>query len=182
MTYVKKILFETLIFKSAYFDTVIDVSVKKREQNQLEREFTCEDQSHCPYTAEASNLSIGQYSCNPKTISGLFHQEWWITQNSWQEHNSSFPWIEHEIITLLQKLDWKLHGRCTHSYRKEDKHFLYNGECTICFDNNASEAEVITDTKKSRKVNHQIHWRPEQDAKYWIYLSATQKRILADNV
>ena len=29
--------------------------------------------------------------------------------------------------------------------------------CTICFDNNASEAEVITDTKKSRKVNHQIH-------------------------
>ena len=27
----------------------------------------------------------------------------------------------------------------------------------ICFDNNASEAEVITDTRKSRKVNHQIH-------------------------
>ena len=65
---------------------------------------------------------------------------------------------------------------------KEDKQFLYNGECTICFDNNASEAEVITDTKKSRKVNHQIHWRPEQNAKYWIYLSATQKRILPDKV
>ena len=27
----------------------------------------------------------------------------------------------------------------------------------ICFDNNASEAEVITDTKKSRKANRQIH-------------------------
>ena len=53
---------------------------------------------------------------------------------------------------------------------------------TICFDNNASEAEVKTDTKKSRKVNNQIHRRPEQNAKYWIYLSATQKRILADRV
>ena len=28
---------------------------------------------------------------------------------------------------------------------------------TIRLDNNVSEAEVITDTKKSRKVNHQIH-------------------------
>ena len=102
--------------------------------------------------------------------------------NSLQEYNSSFPWIEHEIITPVQKLDWKLYGECTHSYRKEDKHFLYNGECTISFDNNASEAEVIADTKKSRKANHQIDWRPEQDAKYWIYLSATQKRILADKV
>ena len=73
------------------------------------------------FTAEASNLWIVRYSCNPKTVSG-----------------------------------------------------------TTCLDNNASEAEVITDTKKSRKVNHQIHWRPEQNAKDWIYLSATQKRILAD--
>ena len=36
-------IFETLIFKYAYFDTMIDVIVKKREQNELEREFTCED-------------------------------------------------------------------------------------------------------------------------------------------
>ena len=66
--------------------------------------------------------------------------------------------------------------------QKEDKHFLHKGGCAICFDNNASEAEWITDTKKSRKVNHQIHWRPEQNAKYWINLSATQKLILADKV
>ena len=52
----------------------------------------------------------------------------------------------------------------------------------MCFDNNVSEAEVITDTKKSRTVNHQIHWRLEQNAKDLIYLSATQKRILADKV
>ena len=29
-------------------------------------------------------------------------------------------------------------------------------ECTNCFDNNASEAEVVTDMKKLRKVNCQI--------------------------
>ena len=33
MTYVKKILLKTLIFKNVYFDTMIDVTVKKREQN-----------------------------------------------------------------------------------------------------------------------------------------------------
>ena len=43
LTYMEKTLFETLIFKYVYFDTMIDVTVKKREQNQLEREFTCED-------------------------------------------------------------------------------------------------------------------------------------------
>ena len=60
--------FEILIFKYVYFDTMIDVTVKKREQrigmlyfqywewekctkfpNHLEREFTCEDWSHCLY-------------------------------------------------------------------------------------------------------------------------------------
>ena len=29
-----------------------------------------------------SNLYIGRYSCKPKTTSGLFHQEWWITQKN----------------------------------------------------------------------------------------------------
>ena len=34
------------------------------------------------FTAEAWNLWIGRFSCNPKTISGLFHQAWWITQKN----------------------------------------------------------------------------------------------------
>ena len=51
--------------------------------------------------------------------------------------------------------------------------------CTVCLDNDASEAQVIADTKKSRKVHHQIHRRPEQNATDWIYSPATQKRILA---
>ena len=42
-------LLSRLVFKNVYFDTMIDVTVKKREQNQLEREFTCEDLSHCLY-------------------------------------------------------------------------------------------------------------------------------------
>ena len=49
MTHVEKTLFESLIFKYVYYDTMIDVTVKKREQNKLEREFTCEEKSHCPY-------------------------------------------------------------------------------------------------------------------------------------
>ena len=32
------------------------------------------------------------------------NDEW--RKDSLQEYNSSTPWIEHEIITLLQKLDW----------------------------------------------------------------------------
>ena len=36
--------------------------------------------------------------------------------------------------------------------------------------------------RQPRKVNYQIHWRSEQNAEYWILLSATQERILADSV
>ena len=42
------------------------------------------------------------------------------------------------------------------------------------FDSDASEAELITDIKKPRKVHYQIHWRPEQDAVYWVHLSTAQ--------
>ena len=42
------------------------------------------------------------------------------------------------------------------------------------FNSDASEAELITDIKKPRKVHYQIHRRPEQDAVYWIHLSTAQ--------
>ena len=42
------------------------------------------------------------------------------------------------------------------------------------FNSDADEAESITDTTKPRKVQYQIHWRPEQDAVYWIPLSTAQ--------
>ena len=200
MTDVEKTFFETLIFKYVYFDTMIDVTMKKREQRIGMWYFQyCERRSlqnpkinwkeisrvrigRIVFTAEASNLQIGRYSRNPKTISGLFNQEWGITQKHPYKNTihlycglcprsllycRSWTGIVREVYTLVQK---------------KETHFLYNEGWTICFDNNASEAEVITDTKKSRKVNHQVHWRPEQNAKDWIYLSATQKRNLADKV
>ena len=42
------------------------------------------------------------------------------------------------------------------------------------FNSDTDEAELCTDIKKPRKVHHQIHWRPEQDAVYWIHLSTAQ--------
>ena len=38
------------------------------------------------------------------------------------------------------------------------------------FNSDADEAESMTDTTNPRKVQCQIHWRPEQDAVYWIHL------------
>ena len=40
--------------------------------------------------------------------------------------------------------------------QKEDEHFLLQWESVQFVSTNASEAEVITDPKKSRKVNHKI--------------------------
>ena len=44
------------------------------------------------------------------------------------------------------------------------------------FSSDASEAELITDIKKPRKAHYQIHWRPEQDAVYWIHLVHSTRR------
>ena len=37
-----------------------------------------------------------------------------------------------------------------------------------------SEAELITDLNKERKLHYQIHWRPEHDAVYWVHLRSAQ--------
>ena len=42
------------------------------------------------------------------------------------------------------------------------------------FNSDANEAESFSDTSKPRKVKYQTHWRPEQDAVYWIHLSTAQ--------
>ena len=42
------------------------------------------------------------------------------------------------------------------------------------FISDADEEESITDIKKPRTVQYQIHWRTVQDAGYWIHLSTTQ--------
>ena len=139
------------------------------------------------FTADASNLWNWRYSRNPKTISGLFHKEWWLTQRFLTKVEFVYTVHRARDHYCIEEAARKVYTLV----QKEDKHFLYHGGCTIyplpwgctiCLDANASEAEVITDPKESRKANCQIHWRPEQDAKYWIHLSATQERILADRV
>ena len=112
----EKILFETLIFKYAYLDTMIDVTVKKREQNQLERGFTCKDWSHCFYRRSFKSVNRAVF-VQSEDLSAYSTKNDELRKDSLQEYNSSVPWIEHEIITLLQKLDWKLYGRFTHSYK-----------------------------------------------------------------
>ena len=42
------------------------------------------------------------------------------------------------------------------------------------FNSDANEAELITDFNKARKLHYQIHWRPEQDAVYWVHLRSAQ--------
>ena len=42
------------------------------------------------------------------------------------------------------------------------------------FNSDADEAESIADTTKPRKGKYQIHWRPEQDAVYWIHLTTAE--------
>ena len=94
---------------------MIDVTVKKREQNSRVGigRIAC--------TAEASNLQIGRYLCNPKTTSGFSTKNDELRKKflTIVHFISSIPLIEHEIITLLHKLDWKLYGGCTHTYKRK---------------------------------------------------------------
>ena len=59
------------------------------------------------FTVEGSNVQNGRDSCNPKTLSGFFTKNDESRKDSLQEYSSSIPWIEHEIIAPLQKLDWQ---------------------------------------------------------------------------
>ena len=68
-------------------------------------------------------------------------------EDSLQGYNSFTPWIEREINTLLQKLDW---WQKKNNMKKEDN---FSSQLLICFNNDANEAEVVTDIKKPRKVN-----------------------------
>ena len=86
-----------------------------------------------------------------------------VTQVEWSYHR------EHEINTLQQKLDWWQGGK----ERKEGRQTIFFTPLGP-FNSDADEAELITDIKKPRKVHYHIHWRPEQDAVYWIHLSTAQ--------
>ena len=105
-----------------------------------------------------------------------------------QGYNSSTPWIEHEIVTLLQKLDWNLYGWCKLSYRRKTKiSSTMGGRCTICLDNNASEAAVIKLQMQRNRGGWIIKFIDDLLKKVLMQSTEftcpqTQKRILADSV
>ena len=84
----------------------------------------------------------------------------------------STMWIMHEIDTLLQKLDrWQKKK----NVKKEIRQF--SSPTTM-----QTKQKQLQISRNRIKVNDHIHWRSEQNAEYWIHLSATQERILADSV
>ena len=128
----RKHSFETLIFKHVYLDTMMNVKEKRWEQRtgmsyfqywEENSKINWKENSHVrigcvAFTAEASKqgsksvkLKMENWAIFVRSediqVRYLFHQDWWITW--WfltKGKNSSTPWIEHEINTLLQKLDW----------------------------------------------------------------------------
>ena len=139
----------------------------------------CEDWSHCLWPQKLQICKLDDIRAIPKTISGddysikndelrkkkiLSREQFIFTVDRARGHYSV---AEAELETERKRV---------HSRTKRRQIFPIPWElCTIyplprksaqfCLDNNASEAEVITDTKKSRKVNHQVHWRTEQNGK-----------------
>ena len=120
-----------LIFKYVYFDTMVDFTMKKREQRfgmlyfQYWERVSVQDS----IINWKENSSVRMFVSLPEPQKlqiwklgdiRAIRRPWanYFTKNSLQLYNSSIPCIEHEIITPLKKLDWKLYGRCTHSYRR----------------------------------------------------------------
>ena len=76
-----------------------------KSQKLIEK--TCEDWSHCLYrrSFESVKWAIFVQSEDPQADYSTKNDE--LRKDFLQEYNSSVPCIEHEIITLLQKLDWE---------------------------------------------------------------------------
>ena len=101
---------------------------------------------------------------------GLFTQNWWITcksRNKWKQ------FIYHM-------------GRTRDRYSIEDAGLVAGGKESKegrqaifltpldPYHSDASEAAISMDLSKPRKVHYQTHWKPEQDAVYWVNLSMAQ--------
>ena len=175
-----QVYFETMIdchseeARATYWNIVLPVLRKgkcTKSTNQLEREFTCEDWSHCLYRRSFKSVdwAIFVQSEDHKRIVPPRMMNY--AKNPYKSTIHQHRGLSRRSLLLLQKLDWNLYEWMFTLVQKEDTHFLYNGGCTKCLDNDASEAEVITDTKKSR-----IHWRPEQNAKELNVLRRQRRR------
>ena len=57
--------------------------------------------------------------------------------------------------------------------RKEGRQTIFFTPLDL-FNSDANGAELITDFNKARRLHYQVHWRPEQDAVYWVHLRSAQ--------
>ena len=134
------------------------------------------------FTAEASDLEIGRYSCNPKTICGFLHQEWRITQKK----NAIHLYRGLSTKSILYCRSWTRSKKKKSESRTDDVHTrtdgrktFHHGECTNLSPTMDGLQFVSTTMpamlKKLRKVKHQIQWRLEQKRKRLISLVRNAK-------
>ncbi len=108
------------------------------------------------------------FSCDPGSFrwSDRLTKTDELRDDSLQNGNDWFiTWAEHDIISIAE-IGLVAGGK----ERKEGRETIFFTPLDP-FNSDADEAESITDIAKPRKVQYQIHWRPEQDAVYWIHLS-----------
>ena len=169
--------FETLIFKYVYLDPMMNMKGKRWEQRIGISYFKYWEENWkenslmrigcIVFIAEASKqeMTSVKMKMGNWAIFGRKHSDEIIMHSGLMNYgmilnkgnNSSTPWVGHEINTQFQKLDYWHKKR---NIKKGDKLFLHN--FWFCFNNDAIKTEAVTDIKKSRKMNHQIHWCPEQ--------------------
>ena len=137
-----------------HWDGVLSV-LKGKFRNQLEKEFTDEDWLHC-IQGHSGGMIIS-------------------------------PRLMNYVMILYKWKRFLYHvGRARDQYSIAEIGLVAGGKerkkvrQTIFFtpldpfNSDADEAESITDTTQPIKVQYQVHWRPEQDAVYWILLSTAQ--------
>ena len=180
----RKHSFETLIFKYVHFDTMIDVTAKKREQRMLYFQY-----------CERVSVQNSNWKENSRVI-----VNWAIFVQS-EDHKriipprmmnyAKIPYKRTIHLPRVSSTRSLLHCRSWTGRKKKrrerscagDVHTRTEGRQTfplqwqgaLCLDNDASEAEVIEEGESSNSLTT---WAICKALK----LSAMQKRILADKV
>ena len=159
-----------------YWDVILPV-FRGRFRNQLEKEFTDEDWLHSFYLG---SIKTRFEICKDENGESRYIR-------AIQGHSGGVIISPRLMNYLMIPYKWKRFiyrvGRARDQYsiaeiglvaggkeRKEGRPTIFFTLLDL-FNRDADEAELITDIKKPRKVQHQVHWRPEQEAVYWIHLS-----------
>ena len=138
---------------------VLLLVLKGRFQNRLEKEFTDEDLASF-FLSWCDSGTFRWNSCFTKADE--------LRNDSLQMNTIHLP-RGSSTRPILYSRSWTGDRR---KKRKEGRQF--SSLLLILSTAMPDEAESITDIKIPRKLHYQIHWRPEQDAVYWIHLSTAQ--------